>query len=317
MKSNENALEREFGNYALIVKIIENASLWDFDSCLLMGELIDDVLGIGKLSDNAIQLLKEGKDTLEKIIGPVASPVWTELGLAIQDPLRRLRAEREINWMKRLGQAGKYIEQAGLEYKPVDLKTIDRLREFSSLEEDASLQDKWARLIASAATQGTLPISSILILGEISPEEARILDFMYAEIKSLSDKDDLKISTPINKAFQVSDLQSIDSLDEEKIKVRIDNLFRLNLCRIGGFHGLDPLADQLESTLGRSSFDAFITRTIRQESLNEVFRAMDNKINRSISEVKYDPDMIYKKISLTPLGFECVTLWNGPSIPAA
>jgi hypothetical protein len=264
---------------------------------------ISDLLGLGKASDKTLELVKEAKDTLEKIVGPIAGPAWSELGQSLSDPIRRMRIQRELKWSQSLTLAAKYVDMSGKEYKYIDLKTLYKLMESSSLEENNFLQDKWARLIATAIVQGELPPSCISILGELSPSEARILDFMYREINGI-EKD--KNSNVFNSEFDCKILQEIDSLPDNKLKSSIDNLVRLNLCEM---------------------HDTIEAKSVGQRSLREKMRIknalLSKKTNLDIAEfianmpvesanIEYNQTRKYRNISLTNLGFECVQLWDGP-----
>ena len=118
-------------------------------------------------------------------------------------------------------EATEMIKAAGVQQKPVDLKTFMPLIEFCSLEEDHDMVSKWAGLLASAASGGMVLPSFVRILSDLSPDEARVIDYIYIHRKktyvvpsSGVDKEDLKIAI---------------GLPEEEYGVRILNLLRLRL----------------------------------------------------------------------------------------
>ena len=99
-------------------------------------------------------------------------PPWLDR-LYLQD---RLRVWRRGNVQKVLELAHEKLEGSEEEAKPVEPKLLFQVLEKASLEDDDYLRDKWASLLASAATGRKVHPSFVSILSQLSPDEARILD---------------------------------------------------------------------------------------------------------------------------------------------
>jgi hypothetical protein len=113
--------------------------------------------------------------------------------------------------------------KAGTEVRAVPLRTLLPLLEGAALEDDDGLSDKWAGLLASAASsvQGDLTHPSFpRILSEMAPREAIILDKLY------------QAGAPIDwKPFR-EELAKEFGTSIESINQAYGNLFRLGVCRI-------------------------------------------------------------------------------------
>jgi len=82
-------------------------------------------------------------------------------------------------------KANEFLRKRGKTPQQVPMKLLAPILEYGSLEDDESMQDRWASLLASAADQSfnnrILP-SFASILKELSPVEAMILDRIYGTL---------------------------------------------------------------------------------------------------------------------------------------
>ena len=111
----------------------------------------------------------------------------------------------------------------------MSLKTLVPILDAGSLEEDESMINKWAALLATAADPGSridvLP-SFPEVLKELSPKEALALDTIYDDV----------ITIPIpreewpSRGAKGDFLKQTLGLSNEKFEVAIDNLYRLKVC---------------------------------------------------------------------------------------
>lgn len=126
---------------------------------------MSDLVGLGK----ALEPFSQGTvGLLRRLFGPAAS----EIGEAFSD---KVRAYRRDNFGKVLGKAEKKIGDEELESLP--LRFSFPFAEKASLVEDESLAEKWANLLASAATNfSDEHVAFINILARLSPSEAKLLD---------------------------------------------------------------------------------------------------------------------------------------------
>ena len=97
----------------------------------------------------------------------------------------------------------------------------------SSLEQDENMQNKWANMLANAAT-GNVEVSPnyAAILNELSPIEVSILDKIYQEVNKEHDYQKRKLLQ-----FDANKLKTILSVTEERMDLIIENLFRLNVLQ--------------------------------------------------------------------------------------
>ncbi|MEE8584479.1 MAG: Abi-alpha family protein [Acidobacteriota bacterium] len=122
--------------------------------------------------------IKVASDLAGKFLGPAAE----ECGLYLQD---RLRVWRRGNVQKVLELAHEKL--GSQEAKPVEPKILFKVLEEASLEDDGYMREKWASLLASAATGRKVLPSFVSILSQLSPDEARLLEHIYRrQVKLIS-----------------------------------------------------------------------------------------------------------------------------------
>lgn len=176
--------------------------------------MVNDLVGLGKL---ALSIEKGTKEFRQLAYDFLAPPV-KEAGQLIADKIRFYRISNAIRAMK---EATEMVKAAGIRQNPVNLKTFMPLVEFCSLEENHDMISKWAGLLASAASGGKVLPSFVRILSDISPDEARILDYIYSHRK--------KINLIPNLGVDKEELEKAIGIPVEEYGVRILNLLRLRL----------------------------------------------------------------------------------------
>lgn len=126
---------------------------------------MSDIVGLGK----ALEPFSQGTvGLLRRLFGPAAS----EIGEAFAD---KVRAYRRDNFARVLEKAAQKIGDEHLEALP--LRFSIPFAEKASLAEDNSIVEKWANLLASAATKfSDEHVAFINILARLSPSEAKLLD---------------------------------------------------------------------------------------------------------------------------------------------
>jgi Abortive infection alpha len=140
----------------------------------------------------------------------------------LSDQVKLWRWTRQIDIIKK---AQVKIESSGLSKRQIPLKVLVPIIQNSSLEEDSNMQNKWANLLANAAT-GNVDVSPnyAAILNELSPLEVSILDKVYFEVNK-----ELNYEKRREIQFDSSKLKSMFSIQDEKMDLVIENLYRLNL----------------------------------------------------------------------------------------
>ena len=215
-----------------------------------------DLFGLGKVAGSMSEPVKL---LLSRLL---ESPIIDISSEIIKDELTFYRWRRLVNMADR---ARKFLDSRGIEpnsYHEVPIKTLLPIMELGSLEDDDTLQDKWAKLLASAVAGETIHPSYTKILSEISKNEALMLDYLKkptekysqlsldlrsmrqekpdllrASVSSESNREAYKIyqelseeRKEISKAFSLAMIRECISIDETELRACIDNLTRLRLC---------------------------------------------------------------------------------------
>jgi len=176
-----------------------------------------------ELAKVGIQAATEAAEQfLKKLVG---APL-EEIGQLLADKVRFYRFNNQI---KILEKAQKLLDDSGVSPQKVLLKTLVPLLENGSLEEDESLIDKWAALLATAANPNSkvfVQPSFSEILKELSPKEALILDTIYDMVISLN----IPRDRWVQHGAQGESLRQVLQLSDQEFEISIDNLYRLRLC---------------------------------------------------------------------------------------
>jgi len=188
----------------------------------------------------ALEAFEEARRFLERIVGPPLD----ELGGLLADHVRLFRFRKQVQILEK---ARKILLDKGIDPKKVSLKTLVPILEEGSLEEDESMSDRWASLLATAADpSSTISVQPSFpeILKELSPKQALILDNIF----------DLVVAehVPRNEwAFRGANGQSVKQafrLSDDEFEIAIDNPYRLRLCSAPSMTvtGLEPAGRRLQ-----------------------------------------------------------------------
>lgn len=131
-----------------------------------------------------------------------------------------LRPRREIYAAKQLIAAAEKIKRSGLPVAAIKDRQLKDLVEGGSLEDDPDMQERWANLLANAATTNTQRHYSVYarMLAEIEPSEAALLD-------SIAD-------SPIFAEVPLTRRISVAQLTDGGISTEgVDNLIQLGILR--------------------------------------------------------------------------------------
>jgi len=168
---------------------------------------------------------------LTDLFGGIIPQFVKESGGILFDNVRFWRWKNQVNIIKK---AKKFLEENNLQKNPVSLKVLVPLLEASSLEEDQTMQDKWANLLTNAISNKLeIRPNYVEILKELSPIEVLLLDKIYEEARKESD-----YQKRLSLNFDKQKICDWLKLSSEKFDVLIENLFRLNLCRMPGATGI-------------------------------------------------------------------------------
>ena len=142
-------------------------------------------------------------------------------------------------WLWTMRRAKQILAEAGIEPANVPPKLFLPIMEHASLEDDETLQEKWAALLANAANPNAKPgvhIAFAGILKDLSPEEADLLNCIHAHVRSEIVKRNLPwraVSAPeIDLEEAMQGYGTIHVLDWSELVPMIENLNALGLVDI-------------------------------------------------------------------------------------
>jgi len=190
----------------------------------------EDVESVRKLTEAFERTTRELREIARDLVGPAAN----ELGQLFAD---RIRIYRITSTLRAAQEAKRQIIASGIIQKQVSLKVLVPALEGASLEEDEDLISRWAGLIATAATTGQTIPAFAEILRQLTPEEARMLDFIYQN----------NIPIPVidtARGVERKGLQETCEVYGENYLVRIQNLDRLGLVVRIASDGFDTMGGQ-------------------------------------------------------------------------
>lgn len=117
----------------------------------------------------AIGLTAGGEEFFKRIGGA--------LGGTVAEALGNVKARREENATSTLNRAAEISAAAGLEPRPVPLRLLAPILDGASVEDEPSMQERWAALLANAtANPDAIPPLFPRMLAELTPAAAQLLD---------------------------------------------------------------------------------------------------------------------------------------------
>ena len=129
-----------------------------------------------------LEAFEQGLELVKGFLDKLVGPSIEEVGLLLSDNIKLWRLKNQI---KILNKAKKIVENNNLSIKNISLKVLVPLLEYSSLENDESLQDKWSNLLVNIADESSKITTNIypFILSQLSSIEAKALLDFYKEKK--------------------------------------------------------------------------------------------------------------------------------------
>lgn len=175
-----------------------------------------DIVSLNKLAEGA-------KFFLQKVV----TPPLEEIGLLFADEVKYWRFRNQV---KTLLKAEALLEAKGLRTRKVALKVLTPMLEGASLEEDQSLQDKWAALMANTISEESTINTNLYahILSELTKAEADLFTAIVTHCSRGS-----SLEPPNFRAVHTKPLREV----HEYADLMIDNLLRLRLVRELPTHG--------------------------------------------------------------------------------
>lgn len=131
----------------------------------------------------SLNIPKQLLDKSEALLKVLFGQSFEEFGGLMADQVRLRRFNNQI---KIFSKAQEKLKENKIDPKKVSLKVLAPLIEYSSLEEEENLQEKWANLIAHIVEDGNQVVfyqNCISILNKISSEEGKLIDTLHSILK--------------------------------------------------------------------------------------------------------------------------------------
>jgi hypothetical protein len=203
-----------------------------------MTEASKAVQEVAKTTGKTVDAIREFGGFIARV---TAGSIEQAAGI-FEDKLKYMRWENQLNLMKKVELK---LHEVGLKSpsRSIPLKLAVPLLEAAALEDDDSLQDRWAALIvngANAASGIEIRRSYINILETLTPLDAKILQTIYSRPKQDSLEDGVWTSLLPNVAASAPVLSQdgYQNQPTNEVKVSLANLDRLGLIRVDeAFYG--------------------------------------------------------------------------------
>jgi hypothetical protein len=161
-----------------------------------------------------------------RFLGTMLGSPSYELSEIVAEQFRSWRLKRQI---VHLQKAIRQMEEAGMTPGAVPIRVLAPLLDAASLEDDDSMQERWASLLANAAGgRLEVPPSFASVLRELEPVEAQMLDVVYAHL--------LVIAPELRHEFGIG-RPTFAPTEESDYFFHVDNLSRLRLLHAIGAYG--------------------------------------------------------------------------------
>jgi len=127
-------------------------------------------MGVTKV-DISSTAIEKGIDLIKDFLGKLIGPTIEETGLLLADNIKLYRFKNQLGILEK---AQKIVKERNIDTKKVSLKILVPLLEYSSLEEDETLQEKWVNLLVNYIDSKEKYESTIFpfILSQLTSTEA-------------------------------------------------------------------------------------------------------------------------------------------------
>ena len=202
------------------------------------------------IKESVKQLFQPVQDLVQKLVGPAA----TEVGLAFGDSAKLWGFKRQLGILK---EVQRLIDESGLKINPIATRLFFPVLEAASIEDDDDMQTRWAALIANESTKvGSVHPSFIEILRQMAPDDARLLDRLYARCLGrltrtvtpwvepiVASEMEERVQagenpyTPFNNLVRLGLIENVYSIDSKKVKIQISQDRNARVGRNTKFEG--------------------------------------------------------------------------------
>ncbi len=182
--------------------------------------------------DISSTILEKGFDAAKEFLGKLMMPAIEETGLLLKDQVSFWKFKNQI---RMLNKAKIFCERNNISPKAIPLKLLSPLLDYSGLEEDEILQDKWAILLSNMVDSEQNIENHVFpyILSQLSSNEFLILERVFDDkqiriTKINNQLADFRSERPeieqnLNKEIQEIDRQISEIKEQSKTKLFNDN----------------------------------------------------------------------------------------------
>jgi hypothetical protein len=169
--------------------------------------------------------VEKGIDLAKSFLDKLILPAIEEVGLLAKDQVTRWRFNNQV---KMLTRSKAYCEQQGIAPKTISLKLLCPLLEYSGLEEDEELQNKWAILLGNMVDSDQNIENHVFpyILSQISQNEFDITE------KAAKDKWQRLAKLTVeykNHKYETSDTEANLQTELNDLNEKLGGVFYYNL----------------------------------------------------------------------------------------
>lgn len=223
--------------------------------------------------------LEKGIDIAKNFVDKLIMPAVEETGLLVKDNITEFRFKRQL---KMLQKAKYYCDKNNINLKTVSLKLLCPLLDYSGLEEDDFLLDKWAVLLSNMVDSEQNLENHVFpyILSQLSSDEFKVLENLYDKKQDeiLKIQEELATFKNVELPIKVKLEKEIAELTEQRESVNRDK----------------------ENNFQQKSFDLFSKRYDLEKEL-EIFIKNEASILSRLKRPITLPDIIFENFELSNL----------------
>jgi len=188
-------------------------------------------VSVNIMSEPLLSVAKAAGKSLDvkKLTNKLLGPLCDEFGAMLAEEVRiRMHLPRNIKLLQRLKEI---LEKEKIKPKSVNVKVLLPLLNASALEDDETMAERWASLLASAAdskNESALESSFIEILKQLPPTHAFLLDVFYDRIQAM----EISIEKWNEDGVLLSELRDFLKKEVPRFDVAVQNLLRLRLVSL-------------------------------------------------------------------------------------
>lgn len=157
--------------------------------------------------------IEKGLEIAKNFVDKLVMPSVEETGLLIKDHLTMWRFKNQI---KMLNRAKEYCEKHNIEPKKISLKVLSPLLDYSSLEEEDKMQDKWSILLSNLIDSEQNIENHVFpyILSQLSKDE----------FFPLENVNNICLERRENLTPQLENFQKDKKIKDDQLNVQIDSI---------------------------------------------------------------------------------------------